>query len=585
MVRIRTAGLALALGIALALVLPLSPSAAVERYDATVRGGLVVTGNTLGLSKAANVNGPGLQHGIATFIAAGSTGADLLPANPGNPWGPGTTASWQDNASAATLTIPAGATVTHAELVWGGSYKYGGEDVGASLDSPVELSFGAASPVAVAPDPSTALTVDQAGPPDVRYYSRSADVTAFVASHGPGTYTVGGVPATQAESVNTQNAAGWALAVAYSSPGAPLRHIAVDVSGEWVDEITSHDVTFADACAAGAGAVSLAAIEGDATLTGDRVRVGPDTGSLTAVSGPNNPVDNFFASQLNDVTGLLDDSGTFGTSNHDAATASNVSGGRQGMDVTTVGTPLSIEGADDVVVRLESTGDTLLPLLTGLAVPATAPLLSADGAAASPGTVRPGGSVVLTVPITNTGNVNAVDTTFALPLPPGVTATGLVVDGVSRPPAEVGAGTYVGTVPAGGTRTVSVTLAVGRTSATVVSPVVAYDYLDCSGADASGSAALTRTVQVDAIAPRTTITGKPKKRSTKARATFRFTASEAGSFQCSLDGKAYAPCASGRTYRVKVGKHTFRVRAVDAVGNLDASPASYTFTRLKKPRG
>jgi Ca2+-binding RTX toxin-like protein len=59
---------------------------------------------------------------------------------------------------------------------------------------------------------------------------------------------------------------------------------------------------------------------------------------------------------------------------------------------------------------------------------------------------------------------------------------------------------------------------------------------------------------------------------------FRFTASEAGSrFRCKLDAKPYRACTSPRRYRVKTGRHVFRVFAIDAAGNRDGTPALFRF--------
>jgi hypothetical protein len=57
-------------------------------------------------------------------------------------------------------------------------------------------------------------------------------------------------------------------------------------------------------------------------------------------------------------------------------------------------------------------------------------------------------------------------------------------------------------------------------------------------------------------------------------ATFSLSADEPASFSCSLDGAAYAPCGSPVTYSdLAPGWHTFAVRAADAAGNVDPSPA------------
>jgi uncharacterized repeat protein (TIGR02543 family) len=50
-------------------------------------------------------------------------------------------------------------------------------------------------------------------------------------------------------------------------------------------------------------------------------------------------------------------------------------------------------------------------------------------------------------------------------------------------------------------------------------------------------------------------------------------------FECSLDGGAFEPCASPRTYNnLGAGEHTFRVQAIDTSGNASPNPASRTWT-------
>jgi hypothetical protein len=57
-------------------------------------------------------------------------------------------------------------------------------------------------------------------------------------------------------------------------------------------------------------------------------------------------------------------------------------------------------------------------------------------------------------------------------------------------------------------------------------------------------------------------------------ATFSFSANERATFACSLDGAAYVPCDSPTSYSdLDPGWHTFAVRATDAAGNVDPSPA------------
>jgi hypothetical protein len=109
-----------------------------------------------------------------------------------------------------------------------------------------------------------------------------------------------------------------------------------------------------------------------------------------------------------------------------------------------------------------------------------------------------------------------------------------------------------------------------------------------SGAGCSASPCLVTMDDVKAVAaqfsdnqaPDTTITTGPKPKSPKKKATFAFSASEAGdSFACSLDGGTYAACTSPSTFTVKRGKHTFSVTAIDAAGNIDPTPATYAWKR------
>jgi hypothetical protein len=88
----------------------------------------------------------------------------------------------------------------------------------------------------------------------------------------------------------------------------------------------------------------------------------------------------------------------------------------------------------------------------------------------------------------------------------------------------------------------------------------------------------------DRTAPNTTITAAPKAKTKKktARVSFRSTESPAR-FQCALDAKAFATCSSPSAFALKKpGKHTIRVRAIDAAGNVDATPASASVKLVKK---
>ena len=93
----------------------------------------------------------------------------------------------------------------------------------------------------------------------------------------------------------------------------------------------------------------------------------------------------------------------------------------------------------------------------------------------------------------------------------------------------------------------------------------------------------TRAFTVDTAAPNATITKKPRKRFYKRRVKFKFASSEPGTtLQCRLDRRSWRTCRPTLRFNVKVGKHRLLVRAVDAAGNVDPTPARYKYRRLKR---
>ena len=87
---------------------------------------------------------------------------------------------------------------------------------------------------------------------------------------------------------------------------------------------------------------------------------------------------------------------------------------------------------------------------------------------------------------------------------------------------------------------------------------------------------------VDTAAPETTITSGPATGTTTddPTPTFGFSSSEAGStFECSVDSAAFTSCSSPlTTAALGDGAHTFEVQSTDAVGNIDPTPATSSFT-------
>jgi MYXO-CTERM domain-containing protein len=103
--------------------------------------------------------------------------------------------------------------------------------------------------------------------------------------------------------------------------------------------------------------------------------------------------------------------------------------------------------------------------------------------------------------------------------------------------------------------------------------------------DAAGNVDATpeaRTVRVDLTPPDTRLDSTPPGESYSTLATFSFSATEGGAtFECKLDGASFRACVSPTALTgLSRGTHTFQVRARDAVGNWDTTPASHTWTIL-----
>ncbi|MGG5461456.1 SdrD B-like domain-containing protein [Clostridium sp. B9] len=308
--------------------------ALINRFSTNKNGSMIFTGNTLGLSNN--------NSDIGAFITL-----DNASQVPGFPFG--TTLIWQDNGSEAQFSLPAGSTVLYAELQWGGNY-----DANIIGDLNTSITFTSpSSSYTISPDPITS----QNGP---IFYSRSQNVTSIIQNDGDGIYSVEGVPSQINSGVAS---AGWTLGIIYENSALPIQNMTI-FSG--IEEIGAGappvDFNLSGFLTPATGSVNgrvlLSAMEGDRALGGDQILFGPDVGSLLPLSGPNNIINNFFASQINDgdsesaTVGQLDTSGTFGTIN-----VPTNSPARYGWDITNVFSNNFMNNQTGAVVRLTSTGD------------------------------------------------------------------------------------------------------------------------------------------------------------------------------------------------------------------------------------
>jgi hypothetical protein len=99
------------------------------------------------------------------------------------------------------------------------------------------------------------------------------------------------------------------------------------------------------------------------------------------------------------------------------------------------------------------------------------------------------------------------------------------------------------------------------------------------------TAATRRSGGGDTTAPETAISSGPEPSTTATSASFYFSADETGAtFSCKLDKGKWSRCRSPRTYtELALGSHQFAVRAVDRAGNVDATPASWSWSEVAPP--
>lgn len=404
------------------------------RYEATAPGALTFTGNTIGLNKLNNSNNPGTAGSIGAYIAEGQAGTFSGHPAP-------TSSDWTLNRSNAILTIPAGATVEYAELIWGGSYAYGGQVRTLAERNGAVIFNTPPSSTSVSPDPITSVDFGAlngggtaCGTNPCRYI-RSANVTSLVQALGSGTHTVslGRIPATIGASENNNNTGGWTLAVAYRDTTLPERKMNIYVGSENVQGVNGAIATVSNFCTAPFGAQSgrllVSALEGDAGITGDSFKFGTTSPPANNLSGPRNPATNFFASQITGDDGNLATGGSFGTSNQTAGTASQ---GRQGYDIANVDIS-SFLTANQTTAYAQgtSTGDVYTVNALGIQIKVGQPgfptaVKRVNGIAADithfPAyQTRVGDILTYSIKLNNsTGTASATSVTFTDMLPPGL---------------------------------------------------------------------------------------------------------------------------------------------------------------------
>jgi len=128
-------------------------------------------------------------------------------------------------------------------------------------------------------------------------------------------------------------------------------------------------------------------------------------------------------------------------------------------------------------------------------------------------------------------------------------------------------------------------VAPGQACFAITKPSSSSAFVTADDLEAPNPSNLAITTAVDTTPPDTTITVGPSGSTASTYASFAFTSTEGGStVQCSLDGAAYQSCTSPTTYQgLAAADHQFAVRAIDAAGNIDPTPATRAWTVAPAP--
>ncbi len=434
-------------------------------YTTTTNGGMTFTGNASGLSQDPYFNMPGDYGSIGAFTALDySTRVPFFPYSPY-----GTTLEIDKNGSNAFLVMPENKTVLHAQLVWGGFYyyKYGSQIVDFTdlLKDPVVFTTPDGTENEVIAD--TTYTDGYTGDSDVyrQYYANTADVTAIVNKAGKGLYSVEKIVGiTEADITITggTNHAGWTLAVIYEDDTLPTRSMSIWKGYALITDDGTVDIAINGFTTPKTGEFAtrllVSAQEGDADIPGDSLLFGKDIDNLKKVSGPNNPEDNFFASQINDDEGNLDPTGSFGELNADAFAETNLSiSNRQGWDITNVDVSDYMTNLQtEAILRIITEEDMYAVNTIGLQID----VLSTSAVVTktvNTSMISVGDTVTFTVEFENDGDTDIDEVILTDTDIDGGTfvAKSLTVDGVTDENANPNDGVSVGSLAVGEVKTVT----------------------------------------------------------------------------------------------------------------------------------
>lgn len=375
-----------------------------KRFGVTQRGGMVLAGNTVqtcvttsgyvSCSNARNALNSGLNDKFNMVYVDIDGDASTF------------------NSSRASMSIPAGATVTFAGLFWGGNVAKGvlGQPApNTSISNTVYLASPTSGYVNVigrliGTDNTTGLS---------RTYGAFADVTALVKSGGNGDYRVANIQT--GTGIRDDNGAsgglfaGWSLIVIYSHPHFPLRNMNIWDGFFRVAEYTTGNISVNNFLTPLTGnfqtTIGTFVFEGDYGLLGDSLQLNGST-----ISNSANPSNNIFNGTTTQFASSMSRFPSYANS--------------LGVDVDVFdASGLIPNGATSTSIVLPTRADNYFPTMVSMAVDVFEPKLEILKRAEdlNGGYVNPGDTVRYTIQLTNTGVDTATKVVIDDQIPPGMT--------------------------------------------------------------------------------------------------------------------------------------------------------------------
>ena len=290
-------------------------------YKKNIPGMLDFASNTLGLNGACTsftdiftgCNSPGTSGVSGAWITtdkslyANQTWKDFVDDLPPIDTNAGTSFDYSNNSSSSNINLPENTEIDYAILVWSGNSTSTSIDV-----STKEINFTDSLGVLHTITPQYSIQNDS----DFGYYTCATEVTDLIKISRNGTYTVGNIYSEFTTNIAT---AGWILYVVYTNPYFNYVHINInignlDVTGATPQQAILSGFETPQTSNANAG-ILLTSLNGNPSLAGDKVSLSNNDGIDIYLSGPLNPEDNFFNSQLVNIKAEVNTNATFGSLN------------------------------------------------------------------------------------------------------------------------------------------------------------------------------------------------------------------------------------------------------------------------------